>query len=119
MSVRKNNHIQVDYFFRLMPRLMARVMSTLVDLVRCVFLGYSTWLNWLLLDRIGSQPMAVIDLPVAKVTSCAFAGPALDELYITTATFGMSEADLDGAPESGNLFVCRPGATGQLATEFG
>src|SRR5688572_28092343 len=41
MSVRKNNHIQVDYFYRLMPRTMARVMSTAVDLVRCLFLGRS------------------------------------------------------------------------------
>jgi sugar lactone lactonase YvrE len=61
----------------------------------------------------------VIDLPVAKVTSCAFAGPDLDALYITTARYGMSEADFAGAPESGNLFVCRPGARGQAAPEFG
>ena len=67
MSVRKNNHIQVDYFFRLMPPAMGRVMSTLVDLVRCVFLGYGTWLTWLLLERIGGQQMAVIDLPVGWV----------------------------------------------------
>jgi len=67
ISVRKNNHIQVDYFFRLMPPAAARVMSTLVDLVRCGFLGYCTWLTWLLLKRIGGQPMAVIDLPVGWV----------------------------------------------------
>jgi TRAP-type C4-dicarboxylate transport system permease small subunit len=77
MSVRKNNHIQVDYFFRLMPRAMARVMSTLVDLVRCVFLGYSTWLTWLLLQRIGNQPMAVIDLPVGWVFSAMLFGFAV------------------------------------------
>jgi sugar lactone lactonase YvrE len=61
----------------------------------------------------------VIDLPVVKVTSCAFAGPGLEDLYITTATYGMSEADFAAAPESGNLFVCRPGAKGQIAPEFG
>lgn len=61
----------------------------------------------------------VIDLPVAKVTSCAFAGSGLDELHITTATYGMSEADLAGAPRSGNLLVCRPGAKGLAAPEFG
>lgn len=61
----------------------------------------------------------VIDLPVAKVTSCAFAGPDLTDLYITTATYGMSEADFAAAPESGNLFVCRPGAKGLAAPEFG
>jgi sugar lactone lactonase YvrE len=61
----------------------------------------------------------VIDLPVAKVTSCAFAGPDLADLYITTATYGMSEADFAEAPESGNLFVCRPGVKGLAAAEFG
>ncbi|MEO8758863.1 MAG: SMP-30/gluconolactonase/LRE family protein [Devosia sp.] len=61
----------------------------------------------------------VIDLPVTNVTSCAFAGPHLDELYITTGSYGMSEAEMAAAPEAGNLFVCRPGATGQLTTEFG
>jgi sugar lactone lactonase YvrE len=61
----------------------------------------------------------VIELPVAKVTSCAFAGPDLADLYITTATYGMSEADFAATPEAGNLFVCRPGATGQAAPEFG
>lgn len=77
MSVRKNNHIQVDYFFRLMPRLMGRVMSTLVDIVRCLFLGYATWLTWLLIQRIGRQQMAVIDLPVGIVFSCMLFGFAL------------------------------------------
>ena len=74
MSVRKNNHIQVDYFFRLMPRAMARVVSTLVDLMRCLFLGYAVWLTWLLTQRIGRQPMAVIDLPVGLVFSCMLFG---------------------------------------------
>jgi TRAP-type C4-dicarboxylate transport system permease small subunit len=74
MSVRKNNHIQVDYFFRLMPPLMARAVSTLVDAVRCLFLGYASWLTWLLLHRIGRQQMAVIDLPVGLVFACMLFG---------------------------------------------
>jgi len=74
MSVRKNNHIQVDYFYRLMPEAMGRVVSTAVDLVRCLFLGYATWLTWQLLQRIGNQPMAVIDLPVGWVFSAMLFG---------------------------------------------
>src|SRR5690349_12826733 len=34
MSVRRNNHIQVDYFYRLMPAAMGRVLSTAVDAMR-------------------------------------------------------------------------------------
>jgi TRAP-type C4-dicarboxylate transport system permease small subunit len=67
MSVRKNNHIQVDYFYRLMPKTMGRVVSIAVDIARCLFLGYSSWLCWLLIQRIGSSRMAIIDLPVGWV----------------------------------------------------
>ncbi len=61
----------------------------------------------------------VIDLPVDKVTSCAFAGPDLGDLYITTAAYGMSEAERQASPEAGNLFVCRPGVKGLPAPQFG
>lgn len=61
----------------------------------------------------------VVELPVAKVTSCAFGGPGLDALYITTARYAMNEAEIAAAPEAGNLFVCRPGVTGLSAAEFG
>ena len=74
INVRKNNHIQVDYFYRLMPKAMGRVLSTCVDVVRCVFLGYATWLTWLLLQRIGSHPMAVVELPVGWVFSAMMFG---------------------------------------------
>ena len=77
MSVRRNNHIQVDYFYRLVPAVAGRVLATLVDVVRCLFLGYACWLTWLLLNRIGGQPMAVIDLPVGWVFSAMLFGFAL------------------------------------------
>ena len=74
MSVRKNNHIQVDYFYRLMPKAMGRGLSMAVDAVRCLFLGYAVWLTWLLIQRIGAQQMAVIDLPVGWVFSAMLFG---------------------------------------------
>jgi TRAP-type C4-dicarboxylate transport system permease small subunit len=77
MSVRRNNHIQVDYFYRLIPKRLGRVLSTLVDVVRCVFLGYAAWLTWLLLQRIGGSPMAVIDLPVGWVFGAMMFGFSL------------------------------------------
>jgi len=67
MSVRKNNHIQVDYFYRLIPTKPARVVSVFVDIFRCMFLGYSSWLCWLLIQRIGTSRMAIVDLPVGWV----------------------------------------------------
>ena len=77
MSVRKNNHIQVDVFYRLMPGVMQRVLSTAVDLLRLVFLGYSAWLAYLLTQRIGGQRMAIVDLPMGLVFGCIVFGFAV------------------------------------------
>ena len=61
----------------------------------------------------------VVEVPVARPTSCAFGGPDLGDLYITTARYGVTPAQLAEAPLSGNLLVCRPGAKGLPAPEFG
>jgi sugar lactone lactonase YvrE len=48
-----------------------------------------------------------IMMPVSCPTMCSFAGPALDTLYITTASHGSS-----AEPHAGALYRCRPGVTG-------
>jgi sugar lactone lactonase YvrE len=55
----------------------------------------------------------VVALPTRHITSCAFGGPGLDELYITSATEGLSAADLAAEPDAGALFRCRPGVVGR------
>ena len=45
IGVRKNNHIQVDFLYRILPGPLMRVMSILVDIARTAFLGYATWLS--------------------------------------------------------------------------
>jgi sugar lactone lactonase YvrE len=67
------------------------------------------------LDQDG-RLSARIAVPSAQVTACAFGGPDLDTLFITTATLGLTAAALAGAPDSGGLFKCRPGWTGQAPT---
>lgn len=54
-----------------------------------------------------------IALPATNITSCAFAGPALDRLFVTSAAL-----DTDGAPAQGALFEIDPGVTGLPATPF-
>ncbi len=56
MAVRRNTHIQV---------------------VRAAFLGYAVWLTWLLLAKIGSQRMAIVELPIGLVFGAMLAGFAL------------------------------------------
>src|SRR4051812_37006813 len=64
INVRKNNHIQVDFFYRLMPRWLTRPLSTFVDIVRILFFGYCIWLTVSLMTKIGGSRMAIIDWPI-------------------------------------------------------
>jgi sugar lactone lactonase YvrE len=59
-----------------------------------------------------------IPLPVARVTSCAFGGPNLDRLYITTARHGLTEPQLAEQPHAGSLFAVSPGVAGLPANEY-
>lgn len=77
INVRKNNHVQVDFFYRLLPHAVNRVMSTLVDVLRIAFLAYCVWLTWKLVDKIGSSRMAIIDWPIGIVYAFVGLGFAL------------------------------------------
>ncbi|MFI8770248.1 SMP-30/gluconolactonase/LRE family protein [Streptomyces sp. NPDC053792] len=61
---------------------------------------------------------ARVEVPASHVTSCAFAGPGLDVLVVTTASVGLDEERLRAEPDAGRLFVCRPGATGLPNTPY-
>ncbi|HET7793486.1 MAG TPA: TRAP transporter small permease [Rhizobacter sp.] len=74
VGVRKNNHIQVDYFYRVLPKRLMRVMSTLVDAVRIAFLVACIVMTWQLTAKIGGSPMAVVDLPMGLVYGAVLVG---------------------------------------------
>jgi TRAP-type C4-dicarboxylate transport system permease small subunit len=74
VSVRKNNHIHVDFFYRILPKPLMRVMSTLVDIARIAFFAYAAWLTAQLIQKIGAQRMAVVDLPIGIMYSVVLAG---------------------------------------------
>jgi sugar lactone lactonase YvrE len=56
--------------------------------------------------------------PVSQVTSCAFGGPGLADLYVTSAAYRLSTEQLKREPRAGATFVCRPGAAGMPASSF-
>lgn len=60
----------------------------------------------------------VVEVPAAHVTSCAFGGPALDDLFVTSAQDGLDEAALAAQPHAGAVFRCRPGVAGVPAHRF-
>jgi sugar lactone lactonase YvrE len=61
----------------------------------------------------------VVDLPCSWPTSCAFGGPDLGTLYVTSARFTMSEDHLAETPHEGGVFAVAPGAKGRPAHRFG
>jgi len=77
VNVRKNNHIQVDFLFRFLPRAVSRPLSTLVDLLRVAFLAYCVWLTIALTMKIGNLRMAIIDWPMGLVYGVVMFGFAL------------------------------------------
>jgi sugar lactone lactonase YvrE len=60
-----------------------------------------------------------VDVPAAQTSSCAFGGPDLDLLFITTAQEGYPPGGLADQPLAGGLFVCRPGVRGRAPFRFG
>jgi sugar lactone lactonase YvrE len=63
----------------------------------------------------GSQD-SVIAVPVSQPTSCAFGGPGMTDLYVTTASVGLTEAELSEQPLAGRLLRLRPGPVGLPST---
>ena len=71
--------------------------------------------------RCYSPAGALLDeilFPVTQVTSCAFGGPDLADLYVTSAAYRLSAVQLKQEPHAGATFVCRPGAVGMPASPF-
>lgn len=56
--------------------------------------------------------VAAVEFPVSQVTSCAFGGDDLADLYVTSARGGLSAAELRDQPLAGGLFLIRPGVSG-------
>jgi sugar lactone lactonase YvrE len=60
------------------------------------------------------EVVARVDVPVSQPSSCAFGGPDLGDLYITSAREGFGEEDEAREPHAGGLFRVRPGVAGLL-----
>ena len=75
IGVVKNNHIQVDFFYRYMPSRLGRLMATLVDVLRIAFFAAATVLTVMMMLRLGSNSrMTMIDLPMNYVYAVCLVG---------------------------------------------
>ncbi|MFO1151735.1 MAG: SMP-30/gluconolactonase/LRE family protein [Alsobacter sp.] len=60
----------------------------------------------------------IVEVPVAKPTCCAFGGPDLDTLFITTSRLAERPERLAAEPLAGGLFAVKPGARGVADVPF-
>ncbi|MNY72448.1 hypothetical protein D3C86_2110100 [compost metagenome] len=61
--------------------------------------------------------MVYLDAP--HVSSCAFGGNDMKQLFITTARVGLDEEQLLQYPDSGSLFIVDVGIRGMEMHQFG
>lgn len=82
-----------------------------IDAEGCIW--SAMWNGWCVIrfDPNG-QEMFRIPLPVPLVTSCAFGGDDLTDLYITTASAGLSQAELKASYQAGDLFCLKTDIAG-------
>jgi len=59
-----------------------------------------------------------IELPVSQVSSCAFGGRGYDQMFITTASIGLSDEARAREPLAGAVFVATPHARGFAAHRY-
>jgi xylono-1,5-lactonase len=89
-----------------------------VDAEGCVWIAF--WDGWCL-RRLSSEGEVLqkLDLPVARPTSCAFGGPALDRLFVTSARIGLDENARAVQPLAGALFMIETSVRGIPERAFG
>jgi sugar lactone lactonase YvrE len=79
------------------------------------------WDGWQITrwDPNTGEKLLAVAMPAARITSCAFGGDDLGDLYITSARNGLSETELAKQPLAGSLFVIKNiGYNGLPAFEF-
>ena len=62
--------------------------------------------------------MLTIPMPVQRPTSCMFGGPDLTDLYITSASIGLTAAQRAAQPQAGDLFRIRTSVRGLPENHF-
>ncbi|RYF43201.1 MAG: SMP-30/gluconolactonase/LRE family protein, partial [Comamonadaceae bacterium] len=70
-------------------------------------------------DPLTARELGRIVLPTGHVTNCAFGGPQLRTLFITTARSGLTPDQLAAQPMAGGLFAVEVDSPGMPARLFG
>ena len=60
----------------------------------------------------GGEVDRIVEMPVSQPSSCAFGGPGLTTVYVTSARDGLDQQALEREPEAGSLFCFEAGVRG-------
>lgn len=90
-----------------------------VDSEGCIWVAHWSGYRVTRWNPATGECLSTIRIPAKNVTSCAFGGPELDELYITTARDSMTEAELAEYPHSGGVYRVKTAVKGMPAFVFG
>jgi D-xylonolactonase len=86
-----------------------------VDARGCLWAAF--WDGWCV-RRYDPEGNLMLELPVSRVTSCAFGGADLDQLFITSASGGLNDADRRAQPLAGAVFRIDVGTPGLPVDQF-
>lgn len=88
-----------------------------VDCEGCLWIAF--WDGWCV-RRFTADGRHIADIPLAvqRPTSCAFGGPDLDRLYVTSATIGIDAEALEMQPCAGGLLLVETGVRGISQVPF-
>ena len=88
-----------------------------VDAEDCLWIAF--WDGWCVKRfSAAGECLVTLELPVQKPTSCAFGGPDLSKLFITSASIGLSLSQRAEQPCAGDLFMLDTGVTGLADVPF-
>jgi TRAP-type C4-dicarboxylate transport system permease small subunit len=74
VAVRRNSHIQVEFFYLYFGRRLGFGLSTAVDVVRVAFFAVSIWLTWKVTEIMQTQKMVVVEWPLSIVYAVVLVG---------------------------------------------
>lgn len=88
-----------------------------VDAEGCLWIAF--WGGWCVRRfSPAGECLRAIRLPVGQPSSCAFGGPRLDRLYVTSARESLTEEQLQMQPSAGGLFMLEAGVQGLAERPF-
>jgi len=84
-AVRRTRHIHIDFVYRLVPKAVGRVMSTIIDLCRIAFFAIAVGLTIQMMTRMSALKMTIIDLPmniVYAICAIGFAAATIRSIQV-------------------------------------